>query len=117
NAPPEFEDDYPSSGRNGVGAAQNSNGTVTINYSIRDPDTTTGSATSGFITPTFEYSLNNGGDWSTISSEYLASGDTDNKAVQEGAFTQYSATWNAPAQVVGIYASQAKVRVTLNDNE
>ncbi len=117
NASPEFNTSFPSGGGTGVGAAQNSDGTVTINYSIRDSDTTTGSANPGFVSPYFEYSLDNGSTWAAVSTSTLAAGDVSNKAVDEASYTQYSATWDAKTQISGQYATQAKIRVIINDNE
>lgn len=116
NAPPDFNTDYPSSGNGGVGATENADGTVTINYSVRDADTATG-ATPNLITPSFEYSLNNGSNWSSISSGNLAVGDTSTKSVDGVNYTVHTATWNAVGNVPDTYASQVKIRVTANDSE
>ncbi len=116
NAPPDFNPDYPSTGNGGVGATENSDGTVTINYSVRDVDTTTGT-TPGTVLPTFEYSLNNGSSWATIISGNLAATDLDPKGVDVLSYTPHSATWNALVNVPNTYASQAKIRVTANDSE
>ncbi len=107
NAPPEFES---------VSAIQNSNGTVSIAYTVRDPDTTAGSVTPGEVTPSFQYSINNGSTWTNITLG-LPTGATSTKAVEEEAYTLYTTTWNAAAQIDGTYASQAKIRVTINDSE
>lgn len=108
NAAPEFE--------SAPTAVQGSDGLVAITYSIRDTDTSSGSTTRGFVTPTYEYSINNGGDWNSITTG-LSAGATDNKAVEESDYTQYVVTWNAKVQIDGTYAAQAKVRVRINDNE
>ena len=117
NAPPDFNPAYPGIDGTGVSASENSNGTVTINYSVRDIDTDTGTTTPGFITPSFEYSVNGGGSWSPITSGYLAGSDLANKVVDTNAYTTYSATWNAKSQIDGIYNTTVKVRVQANDNE
>ena len=117
NAPPNFNPDYPVASSTGVSASENTDGTVTINYSVRDIDTDSGTFTPNQITPSFEYSIDNGVSWSAISSENLAAGDLANKAVDTTAYTTYSATWNAKAQVNGVYVTHAKVRVQANDNE
>ncbi|MCK4453915.1 fibronectin type III domain-containing protein [Candidatus Parcubacteria bacterium] len=114
NAPPEFNPDYPSPSAGGVSAVQNSDGTVTINYSIRDPDTTSGSSTPGYITPSFEY----WNDSSWVSCTTMASGDTDNKAVEEVNYIAYSATWYAKTDFNSQYMNNtAKIKITINDNE
>ncbi|MBY0376665.1 fibronectin type III domain-containing protein [Patescibacteria group bacterium] len=116
NAPPDFDPDYPSTGNGGVGAVENADGTVTINYSVRDTDTATGT-TPNTILPTFEYSLNNGSSWATIISGNLAAGDLSAQSVGPSSYTTHSATWNAAGNVPGTYASQVKIRVTANDSE
>ncbi len=117
NTPPEFDTNYPTAAAGGASAVQNSNGTVTINYSVRDPDGNTGTSTPGFITPSFEYSLDNGSTWSPVSNTYLGASDYTNKAVDTVTYNQYSATWNVTGQFTGQYDTDAKIRVTINDNE
>jgi len=108
NASPEFE--------SAPTASQDSDGIVNVSFSIRDPDTESGSITRGFVTPTYEYSLNNGGAWNAITTG-LSAGATNNKAVEQTDFTTYNITWDAKQQIDGSYASQAMIRVRLNDNE
>jgi hypothetical protein len=121
NAPPNFDANYPTAAAGGVSASQDITpasptfGKVLINYSIRDTDTSTGSANPGFITPSFEYNI--GGGWVSIGSGNLGAGDTSNKAVDGSNYTTYTATWNAPAQIPTNYLTTARVRVTANDNE
>lgn len=118
NAPPSFDATY---GTNGVTVSQGTDGKVSISYKVRDVDTTTGSTNPGYVTPSFEYSLNGGSSWSAISSGDLVAGDTTNKAVDGTNYTTYTATWTATSTTPGVYRSlaggQAKVRVTANDNE
>ena len=96
-----------------VTASQGVDGSVSISYEVRDIDATTGTNTPNFITPTFKYW--NGSSWVTAAT--MTSG-TGNKAVTEGAFTTYTATWNAPADFNNQYfANTVKIRVTANDNE
>lgn len=106
NAPPEFEA--------APTAVQNADGTVTINYSIRDSDTGTDTGSVGLVTPSFEYSLDNGSNWSAISSGLPGSATTP-KAVDSVNYTTYSAVWTAKTQLNGTYAAQAKIRVTVSD--
>ncbi len=118
NAQPEFDPNYPSAAAGGVSAVQNSDGTVSINYSVRDPDTSTGTLTPGYITPSFEYSLNGGSSWTAIASSTLGLTALNNKAVDQTNFTPYTATWSAASSTPGVYyATSTKVRVTINDNE
>ena len=88
---------------------------MTINYRIRDTDTSSGTTTPGFITPSFEYNI--GGGWVAITSGNLAATDLNTKDVDVTNYTTYSATWNAPAQIANTYTTSAQVRVTVNDNE
>lgn len=105
---------------------------VTFSYAIKDADTSSGFFTPNFVTPSFQYSLDGGSSWQDISSVYYAynlapfggqitdtnfDGKMDNK-VLIGSFLNYSINWNAQAQLgVTTNLSNAKVRVTVNDNE
>ena len=118
NAQPKFNSAF---GVNGVSVVQNATSTdpnfakVQIQYSVEDPDTNTGSTTPGYITPSFEY--NTGSGWQAITSSFLGATDLNNKAVATSTYNTYSAVWNAPAQLSGIYSTTTQVRVTANDNE
>lgn len=115
NAPPDFDTSFNTTG---VTATQNSDGTVTIQYRVRDSDTTSGTTTQGYVTPSFEYSTNGGSTYAAITTTYLASTDLENKAVQEGTYTTYGATWSPRAHLgSSTYVTNAKIRVTINDNE
>lgn len=115
NAPPDFDATF---GNSGVSASQNSGaGLVTIQYKVRDIDTTAGSVNAGFVTPTFEYSTDNGNNWTSIATSTYMTGDITNVAVNVSTYTTYTAVWNAKSHINGTYTQQAKVRVTVNDNE
>jgi outer membrane protein assembly factor BamB len=120
NAPPEFDNSF---GSNGISAFQVPDpqdllwGRVKIQYSIRDPDTTQGSVTPGYITPRFQYSLDNGNTWNDITSNYLRDGDLANKAVQEVNYTTYDAIWDVKAQIPNVYTNNLLLKVIINDNE
>lgn len=116
NGAPEFNPNFPGLAGGGVTAIQNPDGSVTIQYSVRDEDTLTGSVQPGFVTPTFEYSIDNGDNWATIPSGDLAAGDLDNKAVDASTYTEYSATWDAPG-TISAYTTEARIRVTADDGE
>lgn len=115
NARPEFNS------TNGVTASQISDsanpdwGKVNITYSIKDVDTTTGTNTPGFITPSFEY--NAGSGWYSIPADKLSADATTNKAVNGTGFTNYSLLWDAKSQIPATYTASAQVRVAINDNE
>ncbi len=124
NVPPQIQS---------VSATQTNPGDkVTFSYAIKDADTSSGFFTPNFVTPSFQYSLDGGSSWQDISSVYYAynsapfggqitdtnfDGKIDNK-VLIGSFLNYSISWNAQAQLgVTTNLSNAKVRVTVNDNE
>lgn len=111
-------------GGNGLAVSQNATttapiGQVVIQYAARDGDTTTGSpANQGLVTPSFDYNLNDGVGWQTITSGYLAAGDLDPKTVAEISYNTYSATWNVVSQLgAAIATTTAQIRVTVNDLE
>ncbi len=118
NAPPQFDSTY---GTNGVLIYQNATsssvtyGGVLISYKVRDPDSTTGSVTPGYITPSFEY--NTGSGWVSIPSSALATGGITNKVVDNTIYKTYQTTWFATSTVSDIFASTTQVRVAANDNE
>ncbi len=120
NATPQFDGTY---GTNGVTVSQVATSTdpnwgkVVIGYSVRDPDTTSGNVTPGFITPSFEYSLDGGTSWSAVPAGALSATDTANKSVSQTGYTIYTATWAATSTIASVYNANVKVRVTANDNE
>jgi hypothetical protein len=120
NGAPDFNQDYPSvsAGGSQVSVSTDGTSTVTINYSVRDADSTSGTATPGYITPSFEYSLNGGSTWTAVSTSTLSAPDYANKAVDEATYNIYDATWSAEDQIgSGVYITNAKIRVTADDNE
>jgi hypothetical protein len=105
NAPPEIR---------GITATPNSDGTVTISYEIRDPDTNTGTFTPGYVTPSFQYCVN-GSSCQTITA--LSSGGTNNKAVDSSNWTTVTTSWTPSSDFPNQSTSHAEVRLTINDNE
>lgn len=104
NAAPVFES---------VTASQDSTGIVNITYSVKDPDTTTGSVTPGEITPSFEYW--NGTAW--VATTTLSANATAIKDVEADSYTEYQLTWNPKIDFNSRYLTSAQIRVTANDNE
>ncbi|NCD17662.1 MAG: hypothetical protein EOL91_10215, partial [Actinobacteria bacterium] len=99
-----------------VSATPTQEQTVEITYQTKDPDTTSGTNTPGFITPSFEYY--NGSSWQAIEPQALRQEDTQNEAVTEESFQTYSALWTPSLSDNDLYlAGSAKVRVTVRDNE
>lgn len=107
NAPPDFEASPT--------ASQDSGGLVNISYSVRDIDTTTGSCVN-CVTPSFEYSLNNGDTWTAITSG-LSDSATTTKTVAEVSYTTHNLTWTAKTQIDGQYSTTAKIKVTVDDSD
>lgn len=105
NATPEIQN---------VSATPNSDGTVTISYEVKDSDTSTGTLTPGYVTPSFQYCP---GGVSCQSITALAAGNTSNKAVQEASYTTYTATWTPASDFSNVYVTNAEIKVTINDNE
>ena len=96
-------------------------GKVRIDYRVRDQDTSSGSVTPGFITPSFQYRLSPADTWHNITTIADAAGNAtnavSNKAVTEIGYTAYTAYWNAAQDIPNTYSTTAQVRITANDNE
>ena len=111
NAPPEFEASPTSS--------QDSSGIVYINYSIRDTDASSGS---GVVTPSFQYSLDNGSNWNNITTGLstnatsTSASATSTKDVDESTYTEYTAAWT-PSEQISSYSTTAKIKVIVDDGE
>jgi len=108
NAPPEIDLNQ------GVSAVQNANGTVSINYFVRDIDTNSAvPENQGHVSASFEYW--NGTSWQPCTT--LNEGDTTNE-VQEQSYTEYTATWYPKTDFNEQFMNNtAKIRVTIDDNE
>ena len=99
-----------------VTATPNADQTVSIAYEAKDPDTTTGTYTPGYVTPTFEYW--DGSSWEVIANDAFFRTDIQNKSVEEELFTPHTATWTPSISDDTLYlGGTAKVRVTITDNE
>jgi hypothetical protein len=114
NAPPEFNPDQPSS----VNIASSTE--VQISYSVRDPDTDTGSPANQWkVWPSFKYSLDGGTTWYSISTTTLT-GPRDDIPVQLTSTSTFVATttfWNAKAQNPNIYSTSTYILITIDDHE
>ncbi|MFZ2192614.1 MAG: fibronectin type III domain-containing protein, partial [Candidatus Moraniibacteriota bacterium] len=97
-----------------VTASQGTDGIISISYETRDPDTTAGSNTPNFVTPSFQYW--DGDSWENCTT--ISSGATDNKGVEEANWNSYILTWNPKIDFDEHYQNNtAKIRVKVNDNE
>ncbi|PJA90370.1 MAG: hypothetical protein CO137_00450, partial [Candidatus Magasanikbacteria bacterium CG_4_9_14_3_um_filter_32_9] len=110
NDAPEFE--------SAVTAVQaTSTGYVEISYSVRDTDTaSTGVNCIECITPSFEYSIDNGVGWTPITTG-LSANATSTKTVTTTTYTAYSLTWDAKSMSDGTYSTTTMIRVTADDGE
>ncbi len=118
NARPQFNPDYPSTGNGGVSATESATGTVFINYSVLDSDTNTGSITPGFVTPTFQYSLDGGSSWECRRDDLARRRRLHEQGRRDGNLHCIHRIVGPPAsQIPGNYLTNAKIRVTINDNE
>lgn len=110
NAPPEFQN---------VTASQASNGTVSVSYQVRDPDTSTG-ATAGSVSVSLQYctatcTTPGGETWANAAT---TSGNVGSGiSVGESSWSSYSLTWNAKTDYNGQYNANGKIRVVANDSE
>ncbi len=115
NAPPDFDASF--GGGAGITASQQTDGSVLIDYKIRDQDTDDGTATPGYVEPSFYYSTDNGSSWTQITaSTHLSSSATSTKAVDESTYTEYTASWYA-ASTLTTYSTTAKIKVVVDDSE
>jgi uncharacterized protein (TIGR02145 family) len=117
NSVPEFDPIY---GTNGVSVSQITTSTdpnfgkVLISYDVRDPDTA-----SQTVSPSFEYSTDNGVNWTAINAIRLGAGDAQPQAVATSSFTLHTAVWDTEhdSSLGAVEISNAKIRVTINDGE
>ncbi|MBT4849461.1 hypothetical protein HON36_01275 [Candidatus Parcubacteria bacterium] len=114
NAPPDFT--------GSVTSSQDTAGIVYINYSVRDTDSTSGSATPGYVTPSFQYSLDNGDNWNNITTGLstnatsTSANATTTKAVDESTYNSYTVAWT-PNEQINSYTTTAKIKVIADDSE
>ncbi|MFH1030917.1 MAG: fibronectin type III domain-containing protein, partial [bacterium] len=116
NVAPEFNPDYPIAGAGGVEASSTSSNLINIIYSIKDSDTSHGTANPFFITPSFFYSVDNGDSWNNVESG-MSAGATLAKYVEENSYTSYFASWNPSEELAGIYSEEFKIKVAADDGE
>jgi len=91
----------------GITATQLSNGNVQITWGAYDSDT-------GTATTSFQYSLDNGSNWSDVLGHLTASATTTRSV---SGWTTTTITWTAKSTINGQYASQFKIKVIEDDGE
>ena len=113
NAPPDFNPSSP------VTASENTTDeSIAINYSVRDIDTDAiGNKNNYQVTPSFQYSLDGGSSWNSISTSTLDAADYANQSVAVSDYTAHTARWNVKAQIGSAFSTNTKIRVVVNDNE
>ncbi|MEI8361274.1 MAG: fibronectin type III domain-containing protein [bacterium] len=104
--------------------SQAASGTVTINYTVRDADTTSGSAANqGKATIGLEYCTANcttpGGETWVAASDASLSGQFGTTTVEEVNMLPYSLIWKPSIDYANHYFADGtfKIRLTANDNE
>jgi len=109
NAPPQIQN---------VTALQNADGSVSVNYQVKDPDTTTG-ILNGFVNTALQYctaNCTNAGS-ETWENAVTTSGGLGSVAVLQDDFTSYSALWTAKSDYDNQYDTDMKMRIIVNDGE
>ncbi|MFZ2975329.1 MAG: fibronectin type III domain-containing protein [Candidatus Moraniibacteriota bacterium] len=104
-----------------VTASPDSSGNVNIAYEARDPDTSTATLVNRYkVTPSFQYSIDGGTNWTNITAGCLGANDLDQKTVEETNFLPYSAVWD-PGCESGIeittYETDTQIKAIVNDGE
>ena len=94
-------------------ASQNSDGTVTISYQVRDMDTASDNGSVNAVTPSFQYCVNGGGSCSAITA--LSALATSPKYTATSTWSTYTALWTPVTDFPNIYDGTATVKVTVND--
>lgn len=116
NAPPEVQN---------VTASEGNDGNVTVNYEVRDPDTSSG-ANSGHVISVLQYcdgtcTSTTDVDWKTASAvTYLNSDNsakTNDDAVEDVNWNSYKIVWDAKQEYDGNYSDDFKVQVRSHDSE
>jgi alpha-tubulin suppressor-like RCC1 family protein len=116
NAPPSFNQSYQT---NGFGITAGAMGTINFLYSVGDTDTDQASIANKYkIWPTFQYTLDNGGTWTTIIDANLTGPNASTPIGLTSPSTFYTGvtTWNAALDLPNSY-NTVKVRMILNDHE
>ena len=114
NAPPEIRN-FGYATNTGI----NGNGTVGITYEIRDEDTDQSLNNTGYVQPSFKYSLDDGNTWHDATSTCFSDGDWDMKEVSTSTWNTYTATWTpvCESNIQDRYATNTKVRLIVDDME
>jgi len=97
---------------------QTSDGYVSIQYAVRDPDTSSaGASCPNCVVPSFQYSLNNGSSWTNITAGLSAAETATTTGISETVYSTSTVTWDAKAQIDGTYSETVKIKVIVDDQE
>ena len=117
NAPPTFDQTYQT---NGFGITRNETpGIFNFLYKIGDTDTSDASAGNQYkLWPTFQYTLDDGGTWTTIISDQLSGYTTDNPVtlIDGSSYVEAATIWNATSVLPDTFTTM-KVRAIIDDHE
>ena len=135
NAAPNFDATYGTNGISVLQIATSSDanwGKVFIQYKVRDVDSTSGTNSPNKVNPSFEYSTNNGGNWTSITplsilqydldgdgtDDFVDNLDVNNRQSIGEVYLTYKALWNPQTNgPTNTYSTTTQVRVTINDGE
>src|SRR3989344_926407 len=135
NAAPNFDATYGTNGISVLQIATSSDanwGKVFIQYKVRDVDSTSGTNSPNKVNPSFEYSTNNGGNWTSITplsilqydldgdgtDDFVDNLDVNNRQSIGEVYLTYKALWNPQTNgPTNTYSTTTQIRITLIDNE
>jgi len=117
NAPPSFDSTYET---NGFGITRSSTpGIFNFKYKVGDTDTETGSGgNKNTLWPTFQYTTDNGDNWTTISPNNLTGYTSENPIalINGSTYVEGATVWNSTADLSNSY-NTVKVRMVIDDHE
>ncbi|MDD2482776.1 MAG: fibronectin type III domain-containing protein [Candidatus Shapirobacteria bacterium] len=116
NAPPVFNNSY---GTNGLEVTAGEPGWINFSYSVGDTDTDQGSAANKYkLWPTFQYSTDNGENWTTIESSNLTGPSQDSPITLTSPSTYKTETtlWHLENNFTNTYDT-IKIKMIIDDHE
>ncbi len=117
NAPPQFDSTYQTDGFGITRAA--TPGILNFLYKVRDIDTDQGSEGNQYkLWPSFQYSIDNGVNWNTITPDQLTGYTTNNPITLSDNSTYFEAAtvWDASSVLPDTFTTM-KIRVIVDDHE
>ncbi len=117
NAPPSFDTSYQTDGF-GITRSETP-GIFNFLYKIGDTDTADASVGNQYrLWPTFQYTLDNGGTWTTITTDQLSGYTTDNPIIltDGSTYVEGATVWDATTALANTYGT-IKIRIIVDDHE